>query len=106
MFASSVSMSSRYWRYRRATSSAIAAKKTIVSAVSTTSSALPPPGSTASASAISATTPNFQASSTLVRLLPDRAGAHEDQDERPERHPVDHEHDRGVAHQEAQQERD
>src|SRR5215204_602830 len=93
-------MSSRYWRYRRATSSAIAAKKTMVSAVSTTSSALPPPGSTESARAMSATTANFQASSTPPRLLLDRAGTDEHEDECPERHPVDHEHDRRVVRQE------
>src|SRR5918994_1184747 len=121
MLESRLSRSSRYFRYVRATSRAIAAKNATVSSVSTTSSALPPPGSATSSSATSAMTPNFQASCTrgsvsvaqapggarcAAMLLLDGAGTHEDEHERPQHDPVDHEDDRGVVGEEAQQERD
>src|SRR5215212_6440094 len=115
MLESSLSMSSRYWRYIRATRIAIAAKKAIVSAVSSTSSRLPPPGSTTRTSATSAMRPNFQAVCTVGTLarrpvagggLVDRAGRHQHQHERAQGHPVDHEDDGRVPHQVAEEPRD
>src|SRR5215216_2009959 len=121
MFESSVSMSSRYWRYMRATRIAIAAKNAIVRAVSTTSSRLPPPGSTSKTSATSAMRPNFQAVCTTgtVSGLVDRAGPRQGQHQDAERDAVHHEDqrrvarevaeqpgDRGVAHHEGHQRRD
>src|SRR5687768_15706764 len=97
MLESRLSRSSRYCRYVRATSRAIAAKNATVSSVSTTSSALPPPGSATSRSATSAMTPNFQASCTAGSVLLDGAGAHEDEHQRPDHDPIDDEHDRRVV---------
>src|SRR5215212_4573226 len=105
MFESSVSMSSRYWRYIRATRSAIATKKAIVSAVSTTSSRLPPPGSTSKTSATRAMRPNFQAVRTTgtVSGLVDRAGRDEDEHDHAQRYAVHHEDERRMAREIAEQ---
>src|SRR4051812_11991065 len=121
MFESSVSRSSRYCRYIRATSRAIAAKKAIVSAVSTTSRKLPPPGSSSKTSATSAMRPNFQAVCTTGRVsgLVDRARRGEGEHKRAQSHAIDHEDqcrvprqvpeqpgDRGVADHEGNERRD
>ena len=68
----------------------------IVSTVRTTSSALPPPGSTTSTSAISMTTPNFQANCNDgegVAAYSIAPAAHQHQHQRAERHPVHDEHE-------------
>src|SRR5215210_9595529 len=108
MLDSSVSMSSRYCRYIRATRSAIAAKKAIVSAVSTTSRKFPPPGSSSKNRATSAMRPNFQAVCTTgtVSGLMDRAAGGQRQHQHAQRDPVHHEHDRRMAGHVPQQERD
>ena len=68
---------------------------------------VPPPGSTTKTSATSATMANFQANCMAAKAIYSIAPAPTSAStSAPRRHPVDHEHDRRVAREEAQQERD
>src|SRR4051794_35693125 len=86
----------------------MAAKKAIVSSESAILSAPPPPGRTMSASATTATSPNFAAVFTAmsVAALADRAGGNQDQHDAAQHDAIGDEHDYRVRHQIAQQEGD
>src|SRR3954463_5582821 len=102
------SSSKRCSRYSRTARRTIATKNAIVSSDSAILSAPPPPGRTISASATTATSPNFAAVFTAMSVapLPDRAGGNEYQHDAAQHDAIGDEHDHRVRHQVAQQEGD